>query len=147
MATNKRDLRAYVRYDGTGRIIPGSLVLRRSKPKVGDWKEIQTYECCDSGGCNFPPVTLTYNISQVDFSQTLIFSLDCNLSNRLNNQLTPAGTLTPQQYVDVLNSLYEWTGIFSVSGDIVTYEINGNFANVACPDGELTFSIINPAIP
>lgn len=47
MATNKRDLRAYVRYDGTGRIIPGSLVLRRAKPKVGDWKEIQTYECCN----------------------------------------------------------------------------------------------------
>ena len=55
MATNKRDLRAYVRYDGTGRIIPGSLVLRRSKPKVGDWKEIQTYECCDGGGNNGEP--------------------------------------------------------------------------------------------
>jgi hypothetical protein len=46
MATNKRDLKAYVRFDGTGRIIPGSLVLRRAKPKVGNWKEIQGYECC-----------------------------------------------------------------------------------------------------
>ena len=57
MATNKRDLRAYVRFDGTGRIIPGSLVLRRSKPKVGDWKEIQTYECCDNLSCtpNYSP--------------------------------------------------------------------------------------------
>ena len=47
MATNKRDLKAYVRFDGTGRIIPGSLVLRRNKPKVGNWKEIQGYECCN----------------------------------------------------------------------------------------------------
>ena len=46
MATNKRDLKAYVRFDGTGRVIPGSLVLRRAKPKVGNWKEIEAYECC-----------------------------------------------------------------------------------------------------
>ena len=47
MATNKRDLKAYVRFDGTGRIVPGSLVLRRTKPKVGNWKEIEAYECCN----------------------------------------------------------------------------------------------------
>jgi hypothetical protein len=46
MTPNKRDLKAYVRFDGTGRIIPGSLVLRRTKPKVGNWKEIEAYECC-----------------------------------------------------------------------------------------------------
>lgn len=47
MASNKRDLRAYVRIDGSGRVVAGSLVLRRKKPKVGKWMEIQTYECCD----------------------------------------------------------------------------------------------------
>jgi hypothetical protein len=47
MATNKRDLKAYVRFDGTGRIVPGSTVLRRTKPKNGNWKEVQAYECCD----------------------------------------------------------------------------------------------------
>jgi hypothetical protein len=46
MATNKRDLKAYSRFDGTGRIVPGSTVLRRNKPKVGNWKETQAYECC-----------------------------------------------------------------------------------------------------
>jgi hypothetical protein len=46
MATNKRDLKAYSRFDGTGRIVPGSTVLRRNKPKVGNWKEVQAYECC-----------------------------------------------------------------------------------------------------
>jgi len=47
MGSNKRDLRAYVRFDGSGRVVAGSLVLRRKKPKVGKWMEIQTYECCD----------------------------------------------------------------------------------------------------
>lgn len=45
--TNKRDLKAYVRYDGSGRVIAGSLVLRRKKPAVGNWHQIQGYECCN----------------------------------------------------------------------------------------------------
>jgi len=50
MTPNKRDLKAYVRFDGTGRIVPGSLVLRRSIPKNGNWKEITAYECCNPLG-------------------------------------------------------------------------------------------------
>lgn len=45
--SNRKDLKAFVRYDGSGRIIPGSLILQRSKPKVGDWKQIDAYECCN----------------------------------------------------------------------------------------------------
>lgn len=40
MGSNKRDLKAYVRFDGSGRVVPGSLVLRRKMPKVGKWQEI-----------------------------------------------------------------------------------------------------------
>ena len=47
MASNKKDLKAYVRYDGTGRAIAGSLILQRFKPKDGNWQEVQAYECCD----------------------------------------------------------------------------------------------------
>ena len=46
MATNNK-LKAYVRFDGTGRVIAGSLILQRSKPKVGNWKEIVANECCN----------------------------------------------------------------------------------------------------
>jgi hypothetical protein len=45
--TLDRRLRAFVRYDGSGRVIPGSMVLRKNKPKVGRWQEITTYECCN----------------------------------------------------------------------------------------------------
>ena len=54
MTPNKRDLKAYSRFDGTGRIVPGSTVLRRNKPKVGNWKETQAYECCVPPVCPEP---------------------------------------------------------------------------------------------
>jgi hypothetical protein len=47
MATNKKDLKAFVRYDGTGRVVSSSVILARTMPKVGNWKQIQTYECCE----------------------------------------------------------------------------------------------------
>lgn len=51
---NTRPLKAFVRFDGSGRIVAGSLVLRKNKPKVGKWKEILAYECC-----NFTPIPTT----------------------------------------------------------------------------------------
>jgi hypothetical protein len=47
MATNNRPLKAYVRFDGSGRIVAGSLILRKQKPKVGKWQEIPAFECCN----------------------------------------------------------------------------------------------------
>ena len=47
MATNNRPLKAFVRYDGSGRVVAGSLIIRKSKPKVGKWQEITAYECCN----------------------------------------------------------------------------------------------------
>lgn len=44
--TNKK-LKAFVRFDGSGRVVPGSLIFRKQKPKVGKWKEISSTECCD----------------------------------------------------------------------------------------------------
>ena len=52
MANSNNRLKAYVRYDGTGRVIAGSLILQRFKPKVGNWQEIDANECC-----NYVPTT------------------------------------------------------------------------------------------
>jgi hypothetical protein len=54
MATNNRPLKAYVRFDGSGRVVAGSLILRKQKPKVGKWQEIPAFECC-----NYVPTTTT----------------------------------------------------------------------------------------
>jgi hypothetical protein len=45
--SNKKDLNAYVRYDGTGRAVPSSLILNRFKPDVGNYKQVDAYECCN----------------------------------------------------------------------------------------------------
>jgi len=55
MGSNNRDLKAYVRYDGSGRVVAGSLILRRNKPKVGNWQQVQGYEC-NSGGTSYQVV-------------------------------------------------------------------------------------------
>jgi len=57
MANNNK-LKAYVRYDGSGRVIAGSLILQRFKPKVGNWQEIDANECC-----NYVPTTTTTSTS------------------------------------------------------------------------------------
>lgn len=72
--TNKRDLKAFVRFDGSGRLIPSSVIFRKNKPKVGNWVEISAYECCGPTTTTLPTcvtyeivitegeeVTLTYN--------------------------------------------------------------------------------------
>lgn len=57
--SNQRNLKAFVRFDGSGRVVAGSLVLRKNKPKVGKWKEIQAYECC-----NYVPTIDSYLVTQ-----------------------------------------------------------------------------------
>ena len=59
MGRSSRDQRGQfstmVRYDGRGRIIPGSNILKKGqKPHEGKWQKKDAYECC-----NFTPTTTT----------------------------------------------------------------------------------------
>jgi hypothetical protein len=83
MTPNKRDLKAYARFDGTGRVVPGSLVLRRSIPKNGNWKQMQAYECCDTFGACVEPLILEVQ----PFEQFYEFGF------RVNSDNTVAGTI------------------------------------------------------
>jgi hypothetical protein len=65
-AYNRKDLKAYVRYDGSGRVVAGSLILRRQKPKVGNWKEVPAYECCA------PTTTTTTSTSSTTTTTTTV---------------------------------------------------------------------------
>lgn len=44
---NNNKLKAFVRFDGSGRIVPSSLIVQAFKPKVGNYKEIDANECCN----------------------------------------------------------------------------------------------------
>lgn len=65
---NKRPLNAYVRYDGSGRVVAGSLVLRRKMPKVGNWKELPqdiAYKCCYPTTTTTTTAAVTYPAGQI----------------------------------------------------------------------------------
>jgi len=53
-SNNNNKLKAFVRFDGTGRIIPSSLIVQAFKPAVGNYVEIDAKECC-----NYVPTTTT----------------------------------------------------------------------------------------
>lgn len=46
-SNNNNKLKAFVRFDGSGRIVPSSLIVQAFKPKVGNWQEIDAKECCN----------------------------------------------------------------------------------------------------
>lgn len=100
MATNKK-LKAYVRFDGTGRVVPSSLILQRSKPKVGNWKEIPANECCN------PPDCTTYIAETVD-SVGVVFYTDCF------GEIIGPVNMDPAQQI----TFCARTGTIAVSGDV-----------------------------
>lgn len=69
-------LNAYVRFDGTGKIVPSSVILQRTKPKVGNWKQIDSSECCNyttttTSTTSLPyPLSICVNMSTYDGSFT-----------------------------------------------------------------------------
>lgn len=60
-------LKAFVRFDGSGRVIPSSLILQKSKPKVGNWKQINATQCCD-----YIPSTTTTSTSNTTTTTTTL---------------------------------------------------------------------------
>lgn len=88
MATiDKRPLKAYVRFDGTGRIVPSSLILRRKKPKVGNWVEIPAYECCE-------PTTSTTTSSTSSSTTTTTSSTSSTTTTTSSSSSTTTTTST-----------------------------------------------------
>ena len=56
-----RNQKAYIRIDGSGRDVAGSLILRNKKPGNGKWREVLAYECC-----NFDPIPTTTTTTTAD---------------------------------------------------------------------------------
>lgn len=51
MSRNRKDFKTYYRYDGNGRIIPGSNILKKGyAPEEGKWQQADAYECCNPLG-------------------------------------------------------------------------------------------------
>lgn len=76
---NNKRLKAFVRYDGTGRVVPSSLILQRFKPAVGNYKEIDAYECC-----NEAPLPSNCIEFVVNTTNTVFFSFSFNTTGPIN---------------------------------------------------------------
>ena len=132
--TNKRDLKAYVRYDGSGRVIAGSLVLRRTKPKVGNWKEVQGYECCND-------VTLTFDMSDTEILDVTL-RLFCN-GTQIHYLYTSQDSEGIEDVINILNGTFNLLGTFSnPSENIIQLVMTGDMKTALCPTGTLTFDVV-----
>jgi hypothetical protein len=134
MATNKRDLKAYARFDGSGRIVPGSLVLRRNKPKVGKWQEVQGYECCND-------VTLTFVMPDVSINDVSLRLL-CN-GTQIAYGYTPQDSTNVDDVINILNGTFNMLGVFSnPSGQVIQLVMSGDMKTALCPVGTLSFEVV-----
>ena len=73
MIPNKRDLKAFVRLDGSLRTIPSSLILRKNKPKVGNWVEVQAYDCCTPTPTTYSNICVDGFVENDGFNGTYIY--------------------------------------------------------------------------
>jgi hypothetical protein len=64
---NNNKLKAYVRFDGSGRVVSSSLIVQAFKPKVGNWKEIDAKECC-----NYTTTTTTTTVAPTTTTSTTV---------------------------------------------------------------------------
>lgn len=131
---NKRTLKAFVRYDGSGRVVSSSLILRKQKPKVGKWTEIQGYECCND-------VTLTYTVATPTITD-VVLRLFCN-GTQIHYLFTPSDSTTIASLISILNNTFNVLGTFSnPSGNIIELVMSGDQKTALCPVGTLTFDVV-----
>jgi hypothetical protein len=132
MNNNKRDLKGYVRFDGSGRVVAGSLILRKQKPKVGSWQQVQGYQCCNDA-------TLTTTVA------TTITNFQVNLycGGTLVQSLTSGqNSSSVADLVTKLNAAYSLLGVFSTTGGTnLTLVMTGAQNQAICPNSDPTFTV------
>ena len=122
---SNQNLKAYVRYDGSGRVVAGSLILRRSKPKVGNWQQINRSECC-----NFDQSTIVVNVENsfpINFPDFVLESAGGNFFYSFY-----AGTNVTVADINELaaynNERYGFLGTFKVLGGDLVFTPNASTA-------------------
>ena len=135
--SNKKDLKAFVRYDGSGRVVAGSLILRRKKPKVGKWTEIQGYQCCNQAQqtievniqTSFPFSYPDFVVESNDGPYIYFFNLADNVT--VNNLAELAA---------YNNIRYHNLGSFTVSGTSLLFTPNATIAAIFAANGTTSLS-------
>ena len=121
-------LKAFVRIDGSGKVIPGGPIFQAQKPKVGKWREINVKECC-----NYEPTTTTTTSSTSTTTTTttaavlsFIGRVGGSSNDACNGSNVTLYTTGPLQF-----GLYPQSGIIVYSDPALTQPITS--AYVASP--------------
>ena len=121
MANSNNRLKAYVRYDGTGRVIAGSLILQRFKPQVGNWVEIDANECC-----NYVPdstTTTTTTTTTTAAPECFCYTVDNQTAGPLDYTYTDCGSEAPTStaiQADTISIVCSSTAVTGDDGLIIT---------------------------
>jgi hypothetical protein len=128
---NQNKLKAYVRYDGTGRVISGSLILQRFKPAVGNWVEIDASECC-----NYVPTTTTTTTATPTTTTTTTVLSGC----LEYNVVVPDGGSGTLSGVDCVGNPF---GPVTLTGPV---DQNYCFESISST-GDVTITLVGPCNP
>lgn len=108
------NLKAYVRFDGTGRVVPSSLILQRFKPKDGNWQEINATECCSD-------LTTTTTTSTSTSTTTSTSTSTTTTTSTSTSTTTTTTTAAPTVYNFIGGFGYGSTGEACFAGMTQTY--------------------------
>jgi hypothetical protein len=137
-SNNNNKLKAFVRFDGSGRIVPSSLIVQAFKPKVGNYKEIDAKECC-----NPTRVVITDTIPG-EFPLTYVsVRLFCDEST-VQTEYTSEGAANMSELITLLNTdpnLSVFGTYVALNETTVQLTVNYSIENNLCPDGVLSFNI------
>jgi hypothetical protein len=116
-SNNNNKLKAFVRFDGSGRIVPSSLIVQAFKPKVGNYQEIDAKECCNYVA---PTTTTTSTVAPTTTSTTTAAP-----TTTTSTTVAPTTTTTTTAYYYYLADGYNCLDCSTVLGtDVLIYGTN-----------------------
>jgi hypothetical protein len=130
--SNLRDLKAFVRYDGSGRVVAGSLIFRKKKPTVGNFQQIQSYQCCNYD--QSPVVVSVQTVFPFTYPDFVIQGIDGNgqYIYTYANNTTVADVYELAAYY---NSTLQYLGKFTVVGGDLVFTPNAATAAIFVGSG------------
>lgn len=122
---NQNKLKAWVRYDGTGRVIAGGPILQSFKPKVGNWVEINANECCNE----IPTTTTTTTATPTTTTTTTIATINVGYNSESCGTPSTFTTVSFATGSNICDPVVELQGNFSMLPSTF-YVIYGGFSRL-----------------
>ena len=137
-SNNNNKLKAFVRFDGSGRIVSSSLIVQAFKPKVGNYKEIDAKECC-----NPTRVELLFTpVIPINYPGVTIYCDEVNVAYQYVNDGTSITTLDGLVNALNANAATNQFGTYSnAGGGVLKLTVSFSVQNNLCPNGTLAFTV------